>query len=76
METNGIVTLKADMTQPAAESVDFLRRLGNKSGSIPFYAIFPADDPNRPLTLDGLFTSPAPILDALSKAIGTRAAAQ
>jgi suppressor for copper-sensitivity B len=71
VEANGIVTLKADKTQPSPEVDAFLRRLGNKSGSIPFYAIFPGKDPNRPITLDGVFASPAPLVAALEKAIGT-----
>ena len=53
VEANGIATLKADKTQPSPEIDDFLRRLGNKAGSIPFYAIFPAGNPNQPILLDG-----------------------
>jgi len=64
----GIVTLKADKTHPAPEVDELLQRLGNKGKSIPFYAIFPAGNPNRPILLDGVFTSPNPILDALRKA--------
>jgi hypothetical protein len=60
--------LRADKTQSAPEIEDFLRVLGNKSGSIPFYAIFPADDPNRPITMDGVYTSPKPIIDKLKEA--------
>ena len=62
------MTLRADKTQAAPEIEDFLRKLGNKSGSIPFYAIFPADDPNRPILLDGIFMSPQPIIKALKEA--------
>ncbi|MCI0493262.1 MAG: thioredoxin family protein, partial [Planctomycetes bacterium] len=65
---NGIITLKADKTQPAPEVDALLRKLGNKAGSIPFYAVFPAANPNRPILLDGMFTSPLPILNALRKA--------
>ena len=68
VEKNGIVTLKADKTTSAPEVDDLLRQLGNKSGSIPFYAIFPAGNPNKPILLDGVFTSPQPIIDALKKA--------
>jgi len=39
---NVIIALKADKTQPAPEVDELLRKLGNKAGSIPFYAVFPA----------------------------------
>ncbi|MGF1581023.1 MAG: protein-disulfide reductase DsbD family protein [Gemmataceae bacterium] len=65
---NGIVPLRADKTQPAPEVDQLLKRLGNKSASIPFYAVFPAGRPNEPITLDGVFPSPQPIVDALEKA--------
>jgi len=67
IEANDIVTLKADKTQDAPEVDELLLRLGNKSRSIPFYAIFPARRPNKPILLDGLFASPEPILSALEK---------
>ena len=70
------MTLRADKTQPAPEVDELLRRLGNKAGSIPFYAVFPAGNPNKPILLDGMFTSPQPILDALRKAVSSDAAAQ
>ena len=69
---NGIVTLKADKTQPAPEVDELLQKLGNKAGSIPFYAVFPAGHPNQPIVLDGLFTSPQPILNALRKGVTAR----
>ena len=68
LRDQGIVALRADKTQPAPEADETLRRLGNKSASIPFYAIFPSDSPRRPLLLDGIFTSPTPILQALQRA--------
>lgn len=73
---NGIVTLKADKTQPAPEVDELLQKLGNKAGSIPFYAVFPAGNPNQPILLDGLFTSPQPILNALRKGVTTRSGIQ
>ena len=69
IEAHGVAALKADKTYPAPEVDDFLRRLGNKSGSIPFYAIFPGGDPNKPILLDGLLTSPKPIIEAMKKAL-------
>ena len=68
VESYGIATLKADKTHPAPEVDELLELLGNKGGSIPFYAIFPAGNPNKPILLDGVFTSPKPIVDALKKA--------
>ncbi len=68
IKTNGIVPLKADKTQPAPQVDQLLELLGNKAGSIPFYAVFGARNPNNPVVLDGLFTSPQPLLDALRKA--------
>jgi len=68
IEANGVATVKADKTGLALEVDELLMRLGNKGGSIPFYAIFPANNPNKPILLDGLFTSPQPILDALQTA--------
>lgn len=68
VEENGIITLRADKTRPAPEVDRLLEQLGNKSGSIPFYAVFPAGSPNKPILLDGVFTSPKPFLDAFEKA--------
>ena len=68
VEERGIVTLRADKTRPAPEVDRLLEQLGNKSGSIPFYAIFPAGSPNKPILLDGVYTSPAPFLEAFEKA--------
>jgi suppressor for copper-sensitivity B len=65
---NGVIALKADKTGPAPEVDETLRRLGNKSASIPFYAIFPSRAADRPILLDGLLTGPAPIVQALEKA--------
>jgi thiol:disulfide interchange protein DsbD len=68
LRANGVVALRADKTGPAPEADETLRRLGNKAASIPFYAIFPSNSPSRPLLLDGIFTSPAPIVQALQQA--------
>jgi thiol:disulfide interchange protein len=68
VEANGVVVLKADKTTESPEADALLRRLGNEAKAIPFYAVFPAGEPNRPITLDGVFVSPAPILEALEEA--------
>ncbi len=65
---NGVVALRADKTKPAPEVDETLRRLGNKAASIPFYAIFPSNSSNKPILLDGLFTSPEPIVQAFREA--------
>ena len=72
VEDNGIFTLKADKTDSAPEADELLVRLGNKNKQIPFIAIFPAGSPNKPILLDGLFTSPAPVIDALRRAGASR----
>jgi thiol:disulfide interchange protein len=74
VERNGIVVLKADKTTNSPEIDETLRLLGNDAGAIPFYAIFPAANPNKPITLDGVFVSPAPIIEALEKAGPSRGA--
>jgi hypothetical protein len=53
-----------------------LVRLGNTGGAPPFYAVFPADNPNKPILLDGLLTSPKRIIDALNKAGPSRGVAK
>jgi len=68
VEANGIVTLRADKTHAAPEVDDMLERLGNTGGALPYYAIFPAGNPNKPILLDGLLTSPKRIIEALKKA--------
>ncbi len=65
---NGVVALKADKTKPAPEVDETLRRLGNKAASIPFYAIFPSNPARKPVLLDGLLTSPEPIVQAVRQA--------
>ena len=67
VEQNGIVTIKADKANGEEEVDAFLEKLGNSSGAIPFYAIFPASDPTRPILMDGLLTK-AKVLDALKRA--------
>ena len=69
VEERGIVTLRADKTRPAPEVDRLLEQLGNKSGSIPFYAIFPAGSPNKPILLGpGPYTSPKAFLKAFERA--------
>lgn len=67
VEANGIATVKADKTRTTPEVDALLHSLGNGAGAIPYYAIFPAGDPNKPILLHGLLT-PGQILDALRRA--------
>lgn len=72
VEQNGVVPLVADFTDGSAEVADMLERLGSKQ--IPKLAIFPANDPNRPIVLDGVYTQ-AQLFEALRKAGPSRTAA-
>ena len=67
VEANGIATLQADKTGSAPNVDALLRSLGNANAGIPFYAIFPAGEPNKPILLDGILTR-SRIIDALRKA--------
>ncbi len=68
VDKNGIVTLKADKSSSAADDIKtLLTALGNTGGAIPFYAIFPADDPNSPITFDGILTN-AGVIEKLKQA--------
>lgn len=69
VEQRGIITLRADKTQPSPEIDYLMQQLGHKSGTIPFYAIFPAGSPNKPILLGaGPYTSPKPFLEAFERA--------
>ncbi len=74
IEQNGIVAVKADKSRAEKEVDDLLHKLGNQSGAIPFYAIFPAGRPNEPILLDGLLTQKR-IIDALQQAGPSQVAA-
>jgi len=50
----GVRYLKADLTERSPEAEALLAALGSQS--IPLLAIFPKNDPNRPLVLRDLFT--------------------
>ncbi|MDX1963114.1 MAG: cytochrome c biogenesis protein CcdA [Pirellulales bacterium] len=60
-----IVPLKADKTDEVPEIEELLSKL-DRTG-IPLLAIFPANDPTRPIVIDGLLTQQQ-VLDALRKA--------
>ena len=70
VEAEGIATLQADMTHDAPEAKELLQQLGNKSGAIPFYAIFPGGNPNEPIVIYDPIASPAQIIAQLKLAVG------
>ncbi len=65
VDSHGIVTLHADWTHGSPEVTEILELLGSKQ--VPTLAIFPADDPNRPIVLRGGYTQ-ATLLESLRKA--------
>ena len=65
VETNHVVPLLADWTQRSPEVTKMLNALGGKA--IPFLAIFPANDPTRPIILDSLITQ-GQLIEALEEA--------
>lgn len=68
LRAGGVVALKADKTESNPEADQLLRQLGNSAASIPFYAVFPADNPTEPILLDGVYASPAPFVSAIESA--------
>jgi suppressor for copper-sensitivity B len=67
LKAGDIVALKADKTAPNPAVDSLLRKLGNTSASIPFYAVFPKGRPLEPILLDGLYSSPDPFVNALQQ---------
>ena len=66
-EELGIVFLFADWTARDDEIQNVLLKLG--FASVPLTAIFPGDNPNAPILLDGVYT-PARLHDAMREAAG------
>ncbi|NLF08638.1 MAG: hypothetical protein GX594_11780 [Pirellulaceae bacterium] len=62
---NGVATLQADWTHASPEVTEMLERLGSKQ--VPVIAIFPAENPDRPIILRGSYTQET-LLGALKKA--------
>jgi len=52
----GIIPLIADKTHESPEIDQMLAELNNASGGIPYLAIFPANNPGKPILLDGLIS--------------------
>ncbi|MCP4784489.1 MAG: hypothetical protein GY903_23435 [Fuerstiella sp.] len=51
-----IVTLKADVTKYNQEAYDLLASLDHEAQTVPYFALFSADDPEHPRTHSALFT--------------------
>jgi thiol:disulfide interchange protein len=58
----GVKLMRADITRPFPEAERLLKRLGGRS--IPFAAVFPAEDPSKPRILRDIYT-PETLLKAL-----------
>lgn len=67
LRKNNFVVLRADKTEPNPKADALLRKLGNSAASIPFYAVFHPETPSQPIVLDGIFTSPQPLVDAVQQ---------
>jgi thiol:disulfide interchange protein len=67
VEDNGIVTLKADMTDEAPEADALRARLGGSS--LPFYAVFPAAAPYQPIVFDGPISTKSKVIETLNRAV-------
>lgn len=73
VQTNRVITLKADFTRQSPEIKQVLNALG--SNSIPVCAIFSAERPSEPLVLPDLITKQQ-VIEALDMAGPSREAAQ
>ena len=48
--------MKADVTKYNKEAYELITRLDNKAQTIPYFALFPRDDPDHPRLNPDLFT--------------------
>jgi hypothetical protein len=65
IKKNGVVPLKADYTSGSPEIKAILNKYG--SNALPFYLIFPGQQPDSPIILQDLITK-GDVLAALEKA--------
>ncbi len=56
INSRNIITMKADVTRPNQEAYDLLRSLNHEAGTVPYFALFAANDPDNPRTHSALFT--------------------
>lgn len=73
VEKHNVVPLRADYTDYADEITDWLERFDRQG--IPLTVIFPADRPNEPIILDGVFTQ-STLLKRLDEAVKAPAVAE
>lgn len=71
VESNGVVTLKADWTHGDKEVTEMLEKLGAKQ--VPVLAIFPAGSPNTPISLPGNY-GVRTVIEAIEKATAMKTA--
>ncbi len=57
IDEHNVIVLRADFTRGDPQIKQLLARLGNPAGSLPYYAVFPARDPQRPIVFDGVITA-------------------
>lgn len=73
VEAHQIVMMKADKTKPSPVIDNLLITLGNKTKQIPFYAIFPAGEANKPVVMYGLHAGPGAFIEKLKQVGGAGA---
>ena len=56
IKTKGVVTMKADVTKDNPKAYALMDELGNVAHSIPFLAVFSADNPHQPQILRDFFS--------------------
>ena len=56
IRSRNIVTLKADVTRRNPEAYELMSELGHDAATIPFFVLFPPDNPANPRTHPALFT--------------------
>ncbi len=57
IDEHNVIVLRADFTRGDPQIKQLLAQLGNPAGSLPYYAVFPARDPQRPIVFDGVITA-------------------
>ncbi len=63
--------MKADKTEPEPEIDQFLKELGNPTGNIPYYAIFPGHG-GDPITFGNGLITQNQLLDKLEESNSTQ----
>jgi thiol:disulfide interchange protein DsbD len=74
IESNGITVLIADKTTESPEIEALLDELGNTSGTIPYYAIYPPGG-GEPVVFNDIPLTPTKLLDYFEQALGGAAGA-